>query len=132
MLLIRAAFLIGVAVMLMPADTQQQARFAAATGAAVERAASFCDRNAGTCAAARDHWAGFVNKAEFAAGLASRLIREQVEGAGGRQMAHPPGARNAVPAGAGRGTLTQSDMLPPWRGPAQRTGARLAGQPLGG
>ena len=46
MFFIKLAFWLGVIVLLMPTDAQQQARLYTTATAAVERATTFCDRNA--------------------------------------------------------------------------------------
>ena len=74
MFFIKLAFWLGVIVLLMPTDAQQQARLYTTATAAVERATTFCDRNAATCAKAAEAWATFLKKAEFGARLVGDLI----------------------------------------------------------
>ncbi len=88
MFFIKLAFWLGVIVLLMPTDAQQQARLYTTATAAVERATTFCDRNATTCAKAAETWATFLKKAEFGARLVGDLISSS-----GRQSpdaAQPP------------------------------------------
>ena len=120
MFLIRLAFLAAVAVMLMPADEQRQVRIASTATAAVGNAATFCDRNAGTCAAAGEFWGGFVKKAQFTAQLASNLVHDYMSQTSDRRTVAgtPQAPAQSIPA---RGTLSPADLTPPWRGGVQRT-----------
>jgi hypothetical protein len=127
MFLIRVAFWVGLVVLLLPTDERQQARLYSTAATTVERAVTFCDRNAQTCAAAADLWATFLKKAEFGARIVVDLV-----GSGGRREEELAPVR-PQPASTGyrpeprtpaadRGTLTPADLSPPWRGQAQRTG----------
>ena len=111
MFFIKLAFWLGVAVLLLPTDQQQQARLYTTATTAVERVTTFCDRNAKTCTVAADAWATFLRKAEFGA----RLVGDLVSSAGRRDpdAASPP-AQNMS------GTLSPLDMQPSWRGPSTR------------
>lgn len=134
MFLIRATLLFAAVVMLMPSDAAQQARLASSAGAAVSRAATFCDRNAQTCATASQAWASFTRKAEFAVELGLGLARDYMsQTATGARAGEPKRSAEiaaAVPAaevsragGKGsRGTLSAADQTLPWRGAMQRTG----------
>jgi len=122
MSLLKLAFWLGLLVLLLPTDAQQQARFSTFAGNAVERVGSFCDRNGRTCAAGSEVWATFLRKAEFGVRLIGDLL-----GAGGRQPAEPA-AGPRPPAGSPydqrpgnpRGTLRPSDLYqPPWRAPGR-------------
>ncbi len=122
MFFIRLAFWLGVAVLLLPTDAQQQARLYTTATSAVERATTFCDRNAGTCAAAASAWATFLKKAEFGARLVGDLI--STSGRQSPDASQPPRQNMSTNTGDHRGTLSQEDMRPTWRGPAgRRTGA---------
>jgi hypothetical protein len=129
MSLIRLAFWLGLLVLLLPTDAQQQARFSHFAGSAMERVSGFCDRNGRTCAAGSEVWATFLRKAEFGVRLVGDLL-----GAGGRQPVQPgpngappaaaPGVPPAAPydrhRGSPYGTLRPSDLYqPPWRAPAR-------------
>jgi hypothetical protein len=118
MSLLRLVFWLALAVLLLPTDAEQQARFSNFARAAMDRAATFCDRNSRTCAAGGDVWATFLRKAEFGVRLVGDLL-----GAGGRPAPNepppPPDKRNG--RADSRGTLQPSDLYhPPWRGPARR------------
>ena len=129
MFLIRAAFWIGLVVLLLPTDERQQARLYSAATATVERVTTFCDRNARTCEVGADVWAAFVKKAEFGARMAFELITNRGNGGSKDEdgaRVEPASARGKVekkPLPAPRGTLTPADLNPPWRGQPQRTGA---------
>ena len=127
MFLIRMAFWIGLVVLLLPTDERQQARVYGTAAAALERATTFCDRNAQTCTAGAEVWAAFVKKAEFAARMAIDLAmssgKKDEDGAGAHTQ---PAAAKGKPEPklqpqAERGTLTPADMTPAWRGQVQRT-----------
>jgi hypothetical protein len=128
MFLIRAAFWIGLVVLLLPTDANQQARLYSAAAATVERVTTFCDRNAKTCELGSEVWAAFLKKAEFGARMAFELITSRVGGGkeeeGVRvEPASAKGKAEKKPPPAPRGTLTPSDLNPPWRGQPQRQGA---------
>ncbi|MBX9588129.1 MAG: DUF5330 domain-containing protein [Hyphomonadaceae bacterium] len=119
MFFIKLAFWLGVIVLLLPSDAQQQARLYGTATAVVERASTFCDRNAQTCAKAAEAWATFLKKAEFGA----RLVGDLVSSAG-RQGADvlPSGPQPTRFGGRAEthGTLSPADMQPAWRNPAGR------------
>jgi hypothetical protein len=133
MFILRAAFGLAVVVMLLPIDEKQQAQVVGKAGEAVERAATFCERNGATCAAGAELWATFVKKAEFGARLAGNMVQDYMKGSGrqtGGETARPgpldPSHRPQQPARAvepGRGTLAPGDLAPAWRGGVTRTGA---------
>jgi hypothetical protein len=114
----RLAFWLSLLVLLLPTDAAQQARFSSFANAALERLASFCDRNSRTCDAGSEAWSVFLKKAEFGVRLVGDLL-----GAGGR---HGPEQAGEVPPyvpdkrfgkADPRGTLSPSDLYdPPWRG----------------
>jgi hypothetical protein len=116
---IKLAFWLGVLVLLLPTDAQQQARLYSVAVSTVERATTFCDRNPRTCETAGEAWAIFLKKAEFAARLVGDLITSQ-----GRQNGpEGPAAAPQAPAGASsgaQGTLLPADVEAAWRGPAVR------------
>lgn len=136
MFLIRLAFWLGLVVLLLPTEERQQARLYNTAVATVDRAVTFCDRNAGLCAAGADFWATFLKKAEFGARVAIDLVSS-----GGRReepvptpvrlepqaparlepqrpKAMPERGAQVVP----RSTLTPADLAPAWRGQTQRAG----------
>lgn len=67
--LLRVAFGVGLVVLLLPSDEGQQQRLYQNTAYAVERATTFCERNARTCESASSAWGVFVRKVEFGAKL---------------------------------------------------------------
>jgi Family of unknown function (DUF5330) len=127
MFLIRAAFWIGLVVLLLPTDANQQARLYDTAAATLERVTTFCDRNARTCEVGSEVWAAFLKKAEFGARMAFELITSR--GAGKDEDGVPiepasaKGKAEKKPQPASRGTLTPTDLNPPWRGQPQRQGA---------
>jgi hypothetical protein len=134
MFLIRTAFWVGLAVLLLPTDERQQARLYGTAVATVERVTTFCDRNAQACAAGAELWATFVKKAEFGARVAIDLVssggRKDEDASARAQPASAAANTKAeakpepkVPASV-RGTLTPADLAPTWRGQVQRTGLR--------
>ena len=111
MFLIRTAFWLGLVVLLLPSDPQQQARLYNAAASAAHSAVTFCDRNAALCKTAGEHWAVFKTKAEFAGRMAVDLASEKLLGDG----------KSAQPAvGEVRDTLSEADRAPAWRGKAGR------------
>jgi Family of unknown function (DUF5330) len=135
MFLIRVAFWLGLVVLLLPTDERQQARLYTTALATVERATTFCDRNAQACAVAAQLWATFLKKAEFGARIAIDLVSsggQRDEGAASQPFARqqPTSATAPVKAKAepklpagDRGTLTPADLAPAWRGAQiERTG----------
>lgn len=110
MFLIRTAFWLSLVVLLLPNDPQQQAKLYQAASNAVTHAATFCDRNAQTCAQGAAAWASFKTKLEFGSRLAIDLATEQMSG---KPAAVAPVAD----------TLEPADRAPAWRNPRGRTGA---------
>lgn len=68
--ILRVAFGLGLVVLLLPSEEGQQQKLYQNASYAVERATTFCDRNAKTCETASNAWSVFVRKMEFAAKLA--------------------------------------------------------------
>jgi hypothetical protein len=128
MSLIKTAFWLGLVVLLLPTDQQQQAKLMNTASAAVERAVTFCDRNASTCAMGAQVWATFVKKAEFGFHMALDLINKRGDAreveprvaAPAQQPQHTPipVKTQAVPVTPQRGTLNPGDLQPTWRGQA--------------
>jgi hypothetical protein len=126
MFLIRAAFWIGLVVLLLPTDQNQQARLYGAAAATVERVTTFCDRNTKTCEVGSEVWAAFLKKAEFGARMAFELITSRGGSEEGEVRVEPANAKGKAekkPQPAPRGTLTPADMNPPWRGQPPQRGA---------
>lgn len=124
MFLIRVAFWLSLAVLLLPTDERQQARLYGTAAATLERVVTFCDRNAQTCATGADLWATFLKKAEFGGRMAVELISStgRKDGGAPTPTAEPISATGPEPKAAPRGTLTPTDLGPPWRGQVHRTG----------
>jgi hypothetical protein len=119
MFLIRLAFWLGVVVLLLPTDAQQQARVYNTAVSTIERVTTFCDRNARTCTVAGEAWATFLKKAEFGARLLGELISSGAR-QGGSDPTRAPASNSSATGGAERGTLSSADLEPAWRGPSPR------------
>ncbi|WP_181708476.1 DUF5330 domain-containing protein [Chthonobacter rhizosphaerae] len=120
MFLIRTAFWLTIAILLIPVD-EETARQVEESGLrpiaageaiiiaedALVDAGGFCDRNPTTCEIGSRFGATLAVKAKAGARLLSDFLDEQFA---------------AEPApGADRGTLTAEDLQAPWRGPALDT-----------
>jgi hypothetical protein len=128
MSLLRLAFWLGLLVLLLPTDAQQQARFSSFAQNAMVRLTSFCDRNGTTCTTGSDVWSTFLRKAEFGMRLVGDLL-----GAGGRGLPEPgpagPASGSSPPpampydkraAGPSADALAPPDVYrPPWRAPGR-------------
>jgi hypothetical protein len=118
MSILRLAFWLALIVLLLPTDAAQQARFSNFANTAMERVATFCDRNGKTCAVGAEVWATFLRKAEFGVRLVGDLL-----GAGGRQApdaAHPAPEKRAGRSDPRVAPPSPADLYqPPWRPPAR-------------
>jgi len=95
MFLFRILFWLGLAVLLLPTDENQQAKLSETASATVERIATFCDRNSKACAAGAEFWSTFLKKAEFGARVAADLITsrgQRSEGVAQTSAPRPNGA----------------------------------------
>jgi hypothetical protein len=92
--LVRAAFWLSLLILLLPTDERPQARLSGTATAAVEQAATFCERNPSTCAAGAELWALYLKKAEFALQLATKLVSDWMASGGAK---HPGVLRNTEP-----------------------------------
>ena len=107
--------------LLLPTDAQQQARLYTTATSAVERATTFCDRNAGNLRHGREAWATFLKKAEFGARLVGDLISSS--GRQARTRRQPPRHNTSANSSDRAAPCSPADMQPAWRGPsARRTG----------
>jgi Family of unknown function (DUF5330) len=114
MFFVKLAFWLGVVVLLLPSDEQQQARLINTATTTVERVTTFCDRNARTCTMGAEAWSTFLRKAEFAARLVGDLVNSGARHSGIDAFA-PPAQKMS-------GTLSPMDMQPAWRGPGSGIG----------
>ena len=111
MFLLRSAFWLSIAILLIPADPEagtEAPRVTALEALVAARAtiadmSAFCDRNPDVCVTGSAAWQLFTEKAENGARMLYRLFDEPVAEEPGRE--------------ASNGTLTPADMAPPWRGP---------------
>jgi hypothetical protein len=92
--LLRLAFGAGLIVLLMPSDEAQQTKLYENASYAVDRAVTFCDRNAKTCETAGNLWTVFVRKVEFAARMGYDLATTF-----GKDSAQSPRYEPAVSSG---------------------------------
>lgn len=115
MFLIRTAFWLGLVVLLLPTDPQQQARLYSSTVETVHRMATFCDRNDQVCKQANVYWDVFKTKLEFGARMAYDIASDRLSG----KASNPVAPVSNPPAD----TLQPADRLPPWMGRTQRVGA---------
>jgi hypothetical protein len=123
MFFIRMAFWLGLAVMLLPTDAQQQAKLYSTAVHAVERASTFCDRNARTCEMGAQAWAAFLKKAEFGARLVGDMISSRTGQPETAAVASPPRQKLSATARTDvQNTLLPTDLEPTWRGPSARNG----------
>jgi hypothetical protein len=110
-LMFRLSILAALAIWMMPSDPQQRAQLADKAAAAASWTLTFCERNDATCTEARQLWARFVEKAEFAGALLVSLAHEASS-----RVGEPARPARKEPAALDSGTLTQKDGVPPWRG----------------
>ena len=90
MILIRGAFWLGVAVLLLPSDEGQQAKVLSTVSGVFERAVTFCDRNQTVCQKGSEFWVVFVRKAEFGMRMAMDLASERSRAKGDADPARTP------------------------------------------
>ena len=116
----RTIVVIGVAVCLLPSDTGSRSDLAHRASHIGAETATFCQRNPNTCAAGVELSQAFLEKAQYAAELASqaprsymaqsRTVARQAEE---RSLMSQPGSPGSDPVG-----LSASDRAPVWRQPA--------------
>lgn len=117
MSLIRTGILIAAVVAVLPADRQQQARLYDRAANAAHWTATFCDRNASTCAQAAAVWSAFLTKAQFGAQMAYELAQKYTKPDGGNAAPSSSALSPAID------TLRPEDLEPAWRGSGSRRGA---------
>lgn len=111
MFLLRAAFWLGVVILLIPADPEtgtEAPRVTAfdalvAARATIADMSGFCERNPDVCVTGSAAFDLFSQKAENGA----KMLYRYFDGEGAQE----------TPAGAMNGTLTPEDIAPAWRGP---------------
>lgn len=127
MSLLRTLLLLAIIVIILPTDQDDQRRLYEKVAGTANWAATFCDRNASTCEATSEAWSTFVRKAEFGAKMAGDLFSKHVmkqgeELAPANYAPAPHPRRFDEPASyeqqrpQPRGTLTDRDLAPNWRG----------------
>jgi hypothetical protein len=115
MSLLRTGIVICAAVALLPTDQGQQQQLYAKAMASAGELMTYCDRNPDTCARGAELWERFKVKAAFAAELAMDTLQ--------RYAVPPVTPETSKMPAAQRGTLTDADIGPPWRGGTRRSGA---------
>jgi len=122
MALVRLILGVGAVVLFMPTDKETQTKVYDATANAVERVATFCTRNPETCQKGGEYWAVFKQKAEFGARMAWSLAVERMNKGEVAKTAEARGSGREIVTGTtvDRGTLTDRDLQPQWRGSAAR------------
>lgn len=114
MRLLKLAFWLGLVVLLMPSDEAQQARIYQNAAAALEKATTFCDRNARTCDTANAVWTVFVKKLEFAARMGYELATSSGRNEDGAR--YEPAALPSAHVLPQPRSLRPDDQAPAWRG----------------
>lgn len=116
--MIRVALGVGLVVLLLPSEEGQQQRLYQNAAYAVERATTFCERNARTCESAGSAWGVFVRKLEFGAKLVYDMATSASREDG--QPARSDAAPAAAPASYEQPQVQRTP--PPVRyAPSQRT-----------
>lgn len=133
----RSVVLLSAVIALMPSDRGQQEKLQKSVAEAAHWSMTFCERNARTCETSSAAWAAFKEKAEFAAGMAYTVAMSHVFSGSGLTTAstaldpgsqrsgpvpHQASMRLEPPHGQARGTLTEHDLTPDWRGTTSRKG----------
>ena len=113
MFLFRTAFWLGIIVLVLPTDAQQQERVYRSVSNAAHQAATFCDRNQVACQRGSEAWATFKQKLEFGVRVAMDVATERMQA---KDQSLAP-ARNPMQPTS---TLTPADMAPAWRGKARQ------------
>lgn len=114
--LIRTAAVVAVAITLIPSDPQQRAQLYAKAHDSVTWTITFCDRNEKTCERGRLLREAFVEKASFAASASYNLAMQHLTEPDQRDTLQPVRAREPLRPVDYRGTLTDRDLRPQWRG----------------
>lgn len=125
MSLFRTAVVLSVAIALLPSDKGKQQQLYQQAVTMANDAATYCERNAETCAKAAEYWEQFKVKAVFAAGMARDALQRYSGDTTGESDAADATAGLASPESAvvtARGTLTAEDLEPAWRVSKPRKG----------
>jgi hypothetical protein len=119
--LFRLAAVVAVGVSLLPAEREKQEQLYQRAASAATWTVTFCDRNGDLCDKASIAWADFSKKAEFGIKLAYDVVREHQTGSSdvaSSQSGAPVASVSfeAAPQQPAKGTLTEHDLKPAWRG----------------
>ncbi len=121
MFLIRTAFWLGLLILLLPTDKQQQQEIYGNAHATVKDLGSFCERNPGVCEASKKAAHTFSEKAQFGARMVMDFIQEKA-GDGQTTATTASDRRPSFLQQDSANTLTQDDLRPAWSVPASDTG----------
>lgn len=116
MSLVRNVLLLGIAVMLLPAEEKsQRAQMQTGAAQAVEHTATYCERNPGTCQAGRELWSHLQKKAEQGLEFAAHTVQQQF-----RQSLEPsePGPSRTAAFDEGNPRAVRQSEEPQRRRPA--------------
>ena len=128
MFIIRTAFWLGIIVMVIPNDQEQQKRLTDAVRSGIAQVSTLCDRHETACRHATVAWTAFKAKAETAGRMAFDLALERMAARPASPVVMPASvpAAAAPAATAGQatsrmqGTLREDDLAPHWRGDQAR------------
>ncbi len=90
MFIIRGAFWLGVAVMLLPTEERNQTKLMSTVVSTTERVLTFCDRNPILCQKSAEYGALFLKKAEFGGRMLMDIANERARINGEPQQAAKP------------------------------------------
>lgn len=125
----RSLVLLGAAIYMLPKDPAQQERFIASAHQAVGWVSTYCQREPETCAKADGIWRDLKDKAHFGVGVVYGLATRKIGDSDAADTSHirtgtitpaADGNRRRSLDGSPRGTLTNADIAPRWRGQSDK------------
>ncbi len=114
MFILRTAFWLSLAVLVLPTDARQQQALTSKIMDTVHHVSTFCDRNEKACKTGTRYWGVFRQKADYGFQLAVKLISEQLSG--------PRADVDAAYQRPASSTLRSDDLTPQWRGKKAQSG----------
>ncbi|MEJ2123151.1 MAG: DUF5330 domain-containing protein [Alphaproteobacteria bacterium] len=118
MFLIRAAFWLGLLVLLLPTDEQQQKVVYGNAEATVKDLSAFCVRNPDVCEASKHAAHIFSKKAQFGAKMLMDFIQETAADNDFAPTSDDGTRRPSLFRKEAQGTLTANDLRPSWSIPS--------------
>lgn len=118
MFFIRTAFWLGLLILLLPTDEQQQKVVYGNAEAAVKDLSTFCVRNPDVCEASKDAAHTFSKKAQFGAKMVMDFIQETAAGDDVAPTSDHGSRRPSFFRKEAQGTLTADDLRPSWSIPS--------------